>query len=110
VDQPWYTGRGSVDISYNQDSAISPIVNVCITPTTNGNGGGDCNDVLFAASGQGSRLIVPVTLVSPIGDLTPQIPVTYYLTARISHALSEVTATANGGLSAIFGIGICPEM
>ena len=102
-------GRASVEISYNEDSPVSPLVHVCITDTSNGAGGGDCGDVLFVGPAQGaagSRLTVPVTLISPTPDLTAQTPVTYYLTAQISQALSEVTVTANGGLSAVFAAGL----
>jgi hypothetical protein len=101
--------RASVDISYNEDSLISPLVHVCISDTPNGGAGGDCGDVQFAGPAQGaagSRLTVPVTLVSHTADVEPQTPVTYYLNASVSHALSEVTATANGGLFAVFVAGI----
>jgi hypothetical protein len=104
-------GRASVAISYDQDSAISPFVHVCITDTSNGAGGGDCGDIFFEGPPQGfagSRLTVPVTLISPSPDVVPQTPVTYYLTARVDSSVSEITVTATGALSAFFTAGLLP--
>lgn len=101
--------RATVDIHYNQDSPISPFVHVCISDTPNGGAGGDCGDVQFAVPAQGSagsRLTVPITLVSPTPDLVAWTPVTYYLNGQISQALSEVTVTASGGFFAVFTAGI----
>ncbi len=102
-------GRASVDIRYNQDSAISPFVHVCISDTSNGAGGGDCGDVQFAGPLQGfagSRLTVPVTLISPTPDLVPQTPVTYYLTGKVDSSISEITVTVTGALTALFTAGL----
>jgi hypothetical protein len=102
-------GRASVEISYDQDSAIAPLAHVCISDTSNGAGGGDCGEVFFVGPPQGfagSRLIVPVTLISPTPDLVAQEPVTYYLTAKVDSSVSEITVTATGGLLAFFAAGI----
>jgi hypothetical protein len=101
--------RASVEMDFGQNSTqSSSMVNICITPTSNGSGGGDCTGVLLGGPCQGSagcRIIVPVTLFSPTLSVTPNVPVTYYLTANGGASSAQVTSLASGTMMALFLTG-----